>query len=176
MRNLVTTIFLFFVILNTSFSQTITAYSELEQKFFEVEIPDSLFVVFGERIEGTNNSYIDQTEISLGFDILLMNEPLTCIKYFENQDGMSTEKRIDLESVTEVFFGEDFTQDFKLKSGSEINRMLSRQVSTKFGIIETFKIKTIKLIFLDIYGRRISDFDYYDNKFLLNKIIKLANN
>jgi hypothetical protein len=175
MRNLVTTIFLFFVILNTSFSQTITAYSELEQKFFEVEIPDSLFVVFGERIEGTNNSYIDQTEISLGFDILLMNEPLTCIKYFETQDGMSTEKRIDLESVTEAFFGEDFTQDFKLKSESEINRMLSKQVSTKFGIIETFEIKTIKLIFLDIYGRRISDFDYYDNKFLLNKIIKLAN-
>jgi hypothetical protein len=125
MRNLVTTIFLFFVIANTSFSQTITAYSELEQKSFEVEIPDSLFVVFGERIEGTNNSYIDQTEISLGFDILLMNEPLTCIKYFETQDGMSTEKRIDLESVTEVFFGEDFTQDFKLKSESEINRMLS---------------------------------------------------
>ena len=47
MRNLVTTIFLFFVIVNTSFSQTITAYSELEQKSFEVEIPDSLFVVFG---------------------------------------------------------------------------------------------------------------------------------
>ena len=105
-----------------------------------------------------------------------MNEPLTCIKYFETQDGMSTEKRIDLESVTEAFFGEDFTQDFKLKSESEINRMLSKQVSTKFGIIETFEIKTIKLIFLDIYGRRISDFDYYDNKFLLNKIIKLANN
>ncbi len=175
MRNLITTIFLFFIV-NSTFSQTITAYSELEQKSFEVEIPDSLFVVFGERIEGTNNSYIDQTEISLGFDILLMNEPLTCIKYFETQDGMATEKRIDLESVTEVFFDEDFTQDFKLKSESEINRMISKQVSTKFGIIETFEIKTIKLIFLDIYGRRISDSDYYDNKFLLNKIIKLANN
>jgi hypothetical protein len=176
MRNLITTIFLFFVIVYTSFSQTITAFSDLEQKSFEVEIPDSLFVVFGERIQSTNNSYIDQTEISSGFDILLMNEPLTCIKYFETQDGMSTEKRIDLESVTEVFFGEDFTQDFNLKGQNEIVRVISNQISTKFGIIETFKIKTIKLIFLNVYGRRISDSDYYDNKFLLNKIIKLVKN
>lgn len=172
MRNSITSIFLFFFIMNASFSQTITAFSELEQKSFEVEIPDSLFVVFGERIEGTNNSYIDQTEISTGFDLLLLNEPSTCIKYYETQNGMESEKRIDLESVIELFFGEDFTQDFSLRNDKELQRIIVKQVQTKFGQIEILEIKKIKLIFLNIYGQRIKSEDYYYNKFLLELLFK----
>ena len=147
MRILIIT-FIYLSLISNLFSQSITAYSELEQKSFQVELPDSLFVVFGERIEGTNNTYIDQLELSTGFDLLLLNKPSTCIKYFDTQDGMTTEKRIDLESVTEVFFGEDFNQDFSLRDDKEIYRVISKNVQTKFGQVEIFQIKIIKLIFL----------------------------
>jgi hypothetical protein len=148
MRILIIT-FIYLSLISNLFSQSITAYSELEQKSFQVELPDSLFVVFGERIEGTNNTYIDQLELSTGFDLLLLNKPSTCIKYFDTQDGMTTEKRIDLESVTEVFFGEDFNQDFSLRDDKEIYRVISKNVQTKFGQVEIFQIKIIKLIFLN---------------------------
>jgi len=175
MRILIIT-FIYLSLISNLFSQSITAYSELEQKSFQVELPDSLFVVFGERIEGTNNTYIDQLELSTGFDLLLLNKPSTCIKYFDTQDGMTTEKRIDLESVTEVFFGEDFNQDFSLRDDKEIYRVISKNVQTKFGQVEIFQIKIIKLIFLNIYGKRISAEDYYYNKFFLEVLIKITRN
>jgi hypothetical protein len=175
MRILIIT-FIYLSLISNLFSQSITAYSELEQKSFQVELPDSLFVVFGERIEGTNNTYIDQLELSTGFDLLLLNKPSTCIKYFDTQDGMATEKRIDLESVTEVFFGENFNQDFSLRDDKEIYRVISKNVQTKFGQVEIFQIKIIKLIFLNIYGKRISAEDYYYNKFFLEVLIKITRN
>jgi hypothetical protein len=175
MRILIIT-FIYLSLISNLFSQSITAYSELEQKSFQVELPDSLFVVFGERIEGTNNTYIDQLELSTGFDLLLLNKPSTCIKYFDTQDGMTAEKRIDLESVTEVFFGEDFNQDFSLRDDKEIYRVISKNVQTKFGQVEIFQIKIIKLIFLNIYGKRISAEDYYYNKFFLEVLIKITRN
>ena len=89
----------FFLILTTETlsAQMISAYDHMQEKDFETEIPDSLFVVFGERVRNSNNErYIDQTEFWAGYDIFLLNDPWTLRVIQNDEFGSSAPKRIDL--------------------------------------------------------------------------------
>lgn len=172
MRNLLTSILFTVLSLNTIFSQTVNAYSHLQEQTFEMEIPDSLFVVYGERMRSINNIFIDRDEMILEYDILLLNHPGTC-QVFLNVDGeIERHERINLESAIEVFFGEDLTQNFDLNNQSEILTFTQYQVHSKFKIIDLTKVKSTKLIFLDVEGNTISSTEFYDRKFHIQNLVE----
>ena len=172
MRNLLTLIALTVFNFNTIFSQSLTAFSHLQEQTFEMEIPDSLFVVYGERMRSTNNIFIDRDETISQYDILLASHPGTC-EVFLNVDGdIENRTRINLESAIEVFFGEDLTQNFDLENQSEILTFTKYQVHCKFKVVEIFKVKSTKLIFLDVEGNVITSTEFYDRKFHIQNLVK----
>lgn len=173
MRNLLTSILFTVLSFNTMFSQTVNAYSHLQEQAFEIEIPDSLFVVYGERMRSSNNIFIDRDETILQYDILLLNHPGTC-EVFLNVDGeIENRTRINLESAIEVFFNGDLTQNFDLKDQSDILTFTNYDAHTKLGVVKLFKIKTTKLIFLDVEGNIIESTEFYDRKFQIQNLVRL---
>lgn len=168
MRNLITLIFVFFLCIQTVFSQSILAYSHLQETYFETELPDSLFVVHGERYKSTNNFYVDRDFSLFQFDILLTEHPGTCRIFNEFAGQVSHPKRVNLESATEVFFTEDLSGGYDLENQTEIIHLTEYQIISKLRTVELFKIKSIKLIFLDKYGDVITSKKYYDDKFCLH--------
>lgn len=172
MRNLLTTILFIVLSFNTIFSQTVTAFSHLQEQTFEIETPDSLFVVYGERMRSINNIFIDRDEMIFQFDILLLNHPGTCEVFLEVDGEIERRKRINLESAIEVFFGEELTQDFDLNNHLEILTFTKYQTHSKFENIELFKVKSTKLIFLDVEGNIISPTQFYDGKFYIQNLAK----
>lgn len=171
MKKLIYTAILFLMTFSNIFSQVVTGYSQAQKQTFEInvsDLPDTLFVVFGERIENIY-FYIDELEGSIGSDNFFLTEPYTCNRYYQDV----CEKRVDLETANEVFFGEDFKQDFKLNNVNEIYRFSDIEVHTKLKRIKIFDIKVIKLIFLNLSGDRISQEEYFNNKNAFSVVSKI---
>jgi hypothetical protein len=168
MRNLITLIFVSFLCIQSVLSQSILAYSHLQEMYFETELPDSLFVVHGERTLSSNNFYVERDFSLAQFDILLTEHPGTCRIFNEFAGQVSHPKRVNLESATEVFFTEDLSGGYDLQNQTEIIHLIQYQVFSKLKTVELFKTKSIKLIFLDEYGDVITFKQYYDNKFCLH--------
>lgn len=172
MRNLLASIFFTVLSFNTIFSQTVTAFSHLQEQTFEIETPDSLFVVYGDRIESKNHLYVGRDYTLLELDILLTYHPGTC-RIFEEFAGQTSQpKRINLAEAVEVFFAEDFTQGFDLNNQEKIFHITERQIFFKNKVVNMFEIKTIKLIFLDEFGDQITSSEYYEKKFYLHRLVK----
>lgn len=173
MRNLLTSILFTVLSFNTIFSQTVTAFSHVDNSTFEMLVPDTLYVVNGIRTEDGSNKFIEEGEyLGIGVEILFATKPGFCRKFYETHNQTYFQKRIDLETTTEVFFAENYTQDFDLDGESMLVRLTERQVQTKFKTITLFDVKKIQLVFLDLYGHQISPEEYYNNKFIVRKMVK----
>ena len=172
MKNLLTFIVFTLIGFNSLFSQSVTAFSHLQEQTFEIETPDSVFVVYGERMRSINNIFIDRDESIFQYDILLMNHPGTCEVFLSVDGEMERRERINLESAIEVFFGEDLTQNFDLKDQTEIFTFTKNQIHSKFKIVELFKVKSTKLIFLDVEGNTITSTEFYERKFHINNLVR----
>lgn len=151
--------FLFCIIFNNLFSQKVTVWDNITNSLYEVDIPDTVYVVTGEKVDRGDFYFIDYEDF-LGKDLFFLDEPRPSQIWIEEWEEWGD--RIDLSYMREVFFDDYFRQDFELESNLELYRIHKFKFS-KYSLMLPF-MKKVNVVPYNSYGKRVTEKDFFEIK------------
>lgn len=170
-------IFLVFFLLvsNFCFCQKVTAFDNVTETNYLIDLPDTLFVVWGQKIITEDYFYLDFEENWwIGTEIFLLDKPIAKSIYSQYWEDYQT--RIDLTYSTEIFFSEDFTNNFQLEDSMTFFHCWEINKISKLKSIKILKFKKVVFIPYNIEGDKITASHYFDIKFGIERLLKILMN
>lgn len=168
MKSSVVTIIIFLLFQTLLFSQKVTIYDYKIGEFYQIDLPDTVYVVCGKRVEDIDYSYIDFDDFT-GTDLFFLDEPVLRDVYVTDWEEWG--KKIDLEYMREVYFNGYFEFNPFFRESLDYFRIWYSDVLDKFGRAIPM-VKKVVLIPYSVIGDRVSEQEYLESKFALEKLLK----